>query len=145
LRDKALRFNKGKLELSQCPEELVAAVAAVLMRNSEHFGGKYPRANWTKGAAYSQLIDCLERHLAAFKSGVDLDTGATGDGMPHLWHLATNVAFLIFNSVHHPENDDRNKKYPFDPDIFTSFLKTDVSIPCDGNPEFTINKKGECK
>lgn len=119
-KEKALRYNKGKLELSQCAAETIAAIATVFQKNSERFGGKYPDGNWKKGAPYSELIGCLERHLAQFKTGVDIDEES---GLPHLFLAAANIQMLIFTMMNHPEFDDRDKRFPINFKKFTKYLK----------------------
>ena len=190
--EKAQRINKNKIELSQCPPEIVWAIASVLMKSDKKHGGKYDTGNWKKGSEFTQLLDCMERHFSKMKSGLDYDEE---DGLPHSWHLATNVMFYIFNELYHPENDNRETGYVLDPEVFSDFLKQGVNkeeakslesakvpneyvsgtyltglvgpmgqgaqtnikvtaykegtnysvssgtIPCDGNPEFNINKK----
>lgn len=105
-----LRLNKGKINLSLCPVSATAAIASTLMKNSESYGGKYPNNNWRKGMNWSIVIDCLERHLACFKAGEDVDPE---DGIPHLWKILTNAAFLVEYSKTCPELDDRYKEVTF--------------------------------
>lgn len=101
-----LRFNGGKIDLDQCPTSLIAAVAYNLMKNSNKYGGKYPDANWRKGMSHLSVLNCLQRHLEDYKNGIDIDPT---DGVPTLWKVATNVAFLIEYSFTCPELDDRYK------------------------------------
>jgi len=117
---KADRKNKNKVELHQCPPEVSWAISVILQRADKSHGGKYDKGNWKKGSDYTQLLDCMERHFDKMKSGLDNDEE---DGLPHSWHLAANVMFYIFNEIHHPENDNRDKQYPMDPEVFTQFLK----------------------
>ena len=148
--EKAQRTNKNKIELSQCPPEIVWAIATVLMKSDKNHGGKYDTGNWKKGSNFTQLLDCMERHFSKMKAGLDNDEE---DGLPHSWHLATNVMFYIFNELYHPENDNRETGYLLDPEEFVNALKrvslykegtnysvSSGTIPCDGNPEFNINK-----
>lgn len=118
--EKALRFNSGKIELTQGTTELLAAAAVVFMKNSKKYGGKYPDSNWRKGAPYSELLNCLKRHLAQFESGVDIDKDS---GLPHLFLMVANLQMLLFNTLHHPENDDRDTRFPIDFSEFTKYLK----------------------
>ena len=101
-----LRFNKGKIDLDQCPTSLIAAVAYNLMKNSEKYGGKYPNNNWRRGMPTSVVLNCLQRHLEDYKNGIDVDPT---DGVPTMWKVATNAAFLIEYSFTCPELDDRFK------------------------------------
>lgn len=99
-----LRFNKGKIKLSLCPTSTIAAVASTLQTNSESNNGKYPDNNWRKGMKWSIVIDCLQRHLEDFKNGEDVDEE---DGIPTIWKVLTNAAFLVEYSQTCPELDDR--------------------------------------
>lgn len=78
----------GKTRMDLLPPELMSSVAEILT-----FGaGKYGDRNWEKGMAWSRPYGAVLRHLFAFWSGEDLDKET---GKPHLWHAATNIAFLI--------------------------------------------------
>ena len=71
------------------------------------FGAKkYEAHNWRKGYAWSMSIDALQRHLAAFFDGEDLDPES---GEPHLAHAAFHVLVLLTFMEEHPELDDRWK------------------------------------
>lgn len=107
---KGLRFNKGKINLSYCPTSAIAAIASTLQTNSEESGGKYPRDNWRKGMSWTVVINCLMRHLEDFRNGVDIDPE---DGIPTIWKVATNAAFLVEYTKTCPELDDRFKEAQF--------------------------------
>jgi hypothetical protein len=85
---KALRFNAGKIMMSLVPASLARYVGAVMTYGAK----KYAPHNWRKGFPWSSIVDSLERHLAAWKDGEDDDPES---GLPHLAHIACNVAFLI--------------------------------------------------
>lgn len=55
---------------------------------------KYAAHNWAKGLSWSETIDSLERHLAAFKKGEELDDGPGGTGLPHIDQVAWNAHVL---------------------------------------------------
>lgn len=84
------RFNAGKPELMQNPWEALIASAKVWA-----FGAKkYGRFNWRKGGealSYTAVSDCLQRHLAAFHMGEDLDPES---GLPHTSHILCNAMML---------------------------------------------------
>ena len=140
--EKGLRFNKGKIELSQCPTSLVAAVAFNLMRNSTKYGGKYPDNNWRKGMSWTTVVNCLQRHLEDFKNGVDIDPE---DGIPTMWKVATNAAFLIEYAQTCPELDDRYKGKQVSLHDFPKFedssKKTVKKHTCDSCSKCTNNLK----
>jgi uncharacterized HAD superfamily protein len=103
-----LRFNEGKNKLSLVPTSLIEGVGQVMT-----FGAsKYEPRNWEKGMSWSKVIDSLDRHILAFKSGEDYDKESN---LLHLNHAACNIAFLIEFYKTHPELDDRQQwfKKPF--------------------------------
>lgn len=120
--ENALRFNKNKIELTQCPVSAIAAISTVLMKNSKAYGGKYPDKNWAKGAPSTEYINCALRHLFQYSTGIDLDEE---DGLPHLWKALTNLAMATEISLTRPEKDDRFKESPIDFKEFSKFLKKD--------------------
>ena len=87
--DQTAKADNGKLRLSLVPREIIRAIAAVRM-----FGCKKYREpdNWRR-VEPERYRDALFRHLLAYlddPDGVDEESG-----LPILWHVATNVAFLI--------------------------------------------------
>lgn len=101
-----LRFNANKLKLSLVPSSLKRAIASVLQTSAKEFGGKYPMHNWRLGLPWTDTMDSLERHLEAFKDGEDLDPDS---GLPHVYHIACNAAFLVEYYEKHKALDDRFK------------------------------------
>lgn len=101
-----LRYNAGKVRMSLISPFAAEGLAAILTYGEK----KYAAWNWAKGLKYSQTIDSLERHLAAFKKGEDLDPES---GLPHIDHVAANVMFLShFQKCDHYDDggfDDRFK------------------------------------
>jgi len=110
-----LRFNNGKIDLTQCPETIIYAIAATFMKNSDKHGGKYPNFNWRRGMDHSKPMACLMRHMMSYQAGEDLDPES---GLPHLWHAACNLAMLIEFQYSCPQLDDR-----FKTDVLTKLLK----------------------
>ena len=88
--DQAAKADAGKLQLTLVPASIIRAVAVVRMYGNE----KYPEGgpdNW-KQVEKQRYRDALYRHWLAY-----LDNPEAVDpesGIPHLWHLACNVAFL---------------------------------------------------
>lgn len=101
-----MRINKSKWRPSLVPTSLKKAVATVLWNSADVNGGKYPVNNWKKGLSWTDTMDSLERHMEAFKNGEDLDPES---GLPHVWHIATNSAFLVEYFEKHKQLDDRYK------------------------------------
>ena len=89
--DQTMKADAGKLRLTHVPTELIRAVARIRMYGNE----KYPEGgpdNW-KQVEPERYRDALFRHLLAY-----LDDPKRVDpesGLPHLWHAACNIAFLI--------------------------------------------------
>ena len=83
-----LKHDGGKLRLDLVPAELIEAVGAVLT----HGAKKYGENSWQK-VAPKRYRAALMRHICKWLKnpfGKDSDSG-----LPHLWHVACNVAFLI--------------------------------------------------
>lgn len=99
----ALRDNKAKLPVSWVPLCVIEAIAAVLWRNSQSGGGKYPDHNWQKGATFSTPLDSLLRHAMKRAQGEKIDPD---DKLPHSWKILCNAAFLVFYEKFYPEMDD---------------------------------------
>lgn len=84
------KADKGKPRLSLVPTRAVEGIARI----REYGCNKYPvggEDNW-KDVEPQRYIDALLRHAFAFKDdplGVDKESG-----LPHLWHLMCNGAFL---------------------------------------------------
>ena len=90
LNDQTIKADNGKPKLSLVPPEIIRDIAIV----REYGNNKYPEGgkdNW-KQVEPIRYKDALFRHLLAYledPKGVDEESG-----LPHLWHLACNVAFL---------------------------------------------------
>lgn len=97
-----LRYNTGKAEIHQVPTSLTFAVAKTLAYGQQ----KYAKANWRKGMSWMVVYDCVQRHMMKWLDGELVDEES---GLPHLYHVATNVAFLIEYAETCPELDDRQK------------------------------------
>ena len=85
---KEAKFDSGKPKLSLVPCEIIRAIAKV-----REFGVKKYKDpdNWKQVEA-ERYRDAMYRHLLLYiedPSGIDEESG-----LPHLWHLACNVAFL---------------------------------------------------
>ena len=84
------KADKGKLKLTLVPTEIIRDIAII----REYGNNKYPdggKDNW-KSVEPERYRDAAYRHLLAYidnPAGVDEESG-----LPHLWHLACNIAFL---------------------------------------------------
>lgn len=88
--DQTAKADAGKLKLTLVPRNIIRAIAVV----RDYGNAKYPEGgpdNW-KQVEPERYRDAMFRHLLAY-----LDDPAAVDpesGIPHLWHLACNCAFL---------------------------------------------------
>ena len=99
-----LRYNEGKNRLDLVPTSLVEEVGKVLTFGANKYGDN----NWRSSMKWSKCIASLERHLVAFKNGIDFDEES---GLLHLSHLGCNVAFLLEYYKIFPQGDDRPHRY----------------------------------
>lgn len=88
INDQSVKADAGKLRLTLVPRSLIYAVAAI-----REYGAKkyHDDDNW-KYVAPQRYRDAAFRHFMAYldnPSGRDAESG-----LPHLWHLACNIAFL---------------------------------------------------
>lgn len=88
VRNQDAKADAGKPRPTLVPTSLIWAVAAI-----RGYGAKKYKAddNW-KQVEPQRYRDALYRHLLAYLEGEANDPES---GLPHLWHIATNVAFLI--------------------------------------------------
>lgn len=88
--DQTVKADQGKARLSLVPRKILFDIARV----REYGNNKYPDGgpdNWKRVEKW-RYQDAMFRHMCAYlddPDGVDEESG-----LPHLWHLAYNVAFL---------------------------------------------------
>jgi len=88
--DQKAKADAGKPRVSLVPSEIIYNIARI----REYGNSKYPEGgkdNW-KRVDVERYMDAAYRHLLSYiddPHGVDAESG-----LPHLWHLACNVAFL---------------------------------------------------
>ena len=85
---KEAKFDAGKYRPTLVPPSLVLAVAAVREYGVEKY--KDPD-NW-RMVEPERYLDAMYRHLLSYLSGEEYDEER---GLPHLWHMACNLAFII--------------------------------------------------
>ncbi len=95
-----VKHDQEKIRLDLIPPSLQKAVATILTYGAI----KYDDRNWEKGTKWSRIFGSLMRHLLAFYSGEDDDPES---GLPHLWHAACNITFLIEFQEARIGEDDR--------------------------------------
>lgn len=95
--NQSVKADAGKLRLTLVPRKIIRAIAVIRMYGN----AKYPDGgpdNW-KNVEIERYRDAAYRHWLAYlddPKGVDAESH-----LPHLWHLACNIAFLC-------ELEDRN-------------------------------------
>ena len=88
--DQTIKADAGKLQLTLVPRQIIRDIAEVRMYGNQ----KYPEGgpdNW-KQVEPQRYRNAMFRHMMEYlddPDGVDAESG-----LPHLWHLACNVAFL---------------------------------------------------
>ena len=83
-----IKADAGKPRVSLVPMEIVRNIAAVREYGVAKYG---ERESWREVSA-ERYVDALGRHALSFledPQGLDAESG-----LPHLWHLACNAAFL---------------------------------------------------
>ncbi|MBQ2427051.1 MAG: hypothetical protein II264_00990 [Ruminococcus sp.] len=100
--DQTIKSDAGKPRLSLVPTEIINCISRV-----REFGvKKYPDPDSWRRVSVDRYHDALFRHVIAYienPSSVDIESG-----LPHLWHIACNVAFLceLERKYEIPEYDD---------------------------------------
>lgn len=88
MRDQTAKADAGKPQLRLVPTEITRCIARV----REHGNSKYGNPENWRTVEKERYIDAMYRHLLSYvedNKSVDEESG-----LPHLWHLACNVAFL---------------------------------------------------
>lgn len=87
--DQQAKADAGKPHPSYCPVALIKGVVAV----REHGTAKYgDPENWRRVEPERFWEATLRHVLKAWNNPYSIDEES---GLPNLWHIATNVAFLI--------------------------------------------------
>lgn len=89
---KALRYNNEKPKWSLVHFGSFIPMVKVLM-----FGAKkYSPDNWKKPMDKKELLDSMQRHMAALMDGEELDPES---GESHIGHLMCNTMFFSYHFV----------------------------------------------
>lgn len=86
--DQQAKSDAGKPRPTLVPVSLIEAVTAIRMYGNEKY---HDPENWRQ-VEPQRYRDALYRHWLAYLKGEKCDQES---GLPHLWHLACNAAFLI--------------------------------------------------
>jgi hypothetical protein len=85
--------------------DLVPMAAVGEISEVYQFGSKkYEDHNWRKGYNWGLSYSALQRHLALWQEGEDLDEES---GLSHLAHAGWHILTLLTFAREHPELDDR--------------------------------------
>ena len=88
MNDQTAKADAGKLRLTLVPRQILWAIAAIRKYGVDKY---HDPENWRR-VEVERYRDAAFRHFVAYLDnplGMDEESG-----LPHLWHLACNVAFL---------------------------------------------------
>ena len=83
-----VKADAGKVRPTLVPPSMVMAVATVREYGCQKY---HDPENWRK-VEPQRYKDALYRHWISYLNGEERDQES---GLPHLWHIACNAAFLI--------------------------------------------------
>jgi hypothetical protein len=95
-----IRFNTNKLRWSLVHYKSLEPMVKVLMFGAE----KYDDHNWKKGLKKDEILESLQRHLAALMDGETCDIESK---LPHIGHILCNAMFYSYFTE--LPNNDKNK------------------------------------
>ena len=98
--NQTVKHDKGKLQLTLVPREIIRDIARVRMYGVEKYTDP---DNWRK-VEVERYRDALMRHTLDYLD--DPDGVDTESGLSHLAHIACNVAFLCELKKEKELNDD---------------------------------------
>jgi hypothetical protein len=104
--DQTVKADAGKIRPTLVPVSVIKAIAAV----REYGCAKYhDPENWRK-VEPQRYIDAAYRHWLDYLEGKTVDAES---GLPTLWHVACNIAFLIEMDTEKKRNalSEKLKKY----------------------------------
>ena len=102
-----IKFDAGKPRMDLIRPEFTLALGEALAYGAEKYGeevGSIPNYLTGNGFNYSKIIGSLERHIAKWKMGEDIDEES---GLNHLCMATANLMFLYTYSVSDKGVDDR--------------------------------------
>lgn len=106
---KPIKYNAGKSRMDLIRPEFTLALGEVLRYGADKYNESIDEnPNYLKGDGfrYSTIIASLERHIAQWKSGDDIDEES---GMSHLAHASANLMMLHTYSISDYGVDNRLK------------------------------------
>lgn len=87
--DKA-KADQGKPRLSLVP---INGIYTAIARVREYGVQKYKDPDNWKKVELQRYIDAMLRHVAAMNG--DINKRDSESGLPHLWHAAANISFIL--------------------------------------------------
>lgn len=90
MNNQEIKADEGKLPISMVPPEVIEAIATIRQYGYNKYG---EQANHWDDVETIRYKDALLRHIIAWwkdENSIDVESG-----LPHLWHAACNIAFLI--------------------------------------------------
>lgn len=103
-KSESVKHDQDKIDPTMLTWEMIEAVSKVRM----HGAKKYGRDNFkTTGFKYTRSLAAVLRHVYSILSGEWLDPES---GLPHAAHAICGLEHLIYDSIHHPENNDIKQK-----------------------------------
>lgn len=90
MEEKSLRFNNGKPRWSLVHYESMIPMIRVL----EFGADKYAPENWKKGLDLKEILESMQRHLAALMDGEEFDKES---GVSHMGHIQCNAMFYNYH------------------------------------------------
>lgn len=122
------KSDKGKIRLSLVPTNIIKAIAHV----REYGNKKYHSPDNWKKVDTRRYVDALLRHT--IRVAEDIDSIDPESGLPHLWHCACNLAFII------------QQMYPYiDMDKLADYRPKVYELPRLTKEEFDKLKEGDCQ
>ena len=82
--------TNGKLKISLVPMEILKAIAVV----REYGNKKYKSSENWKTVDAQEYREAMLRHIIEYNENPY--SCASDSGIPHLWHIACNVAFICY-------------------------------------------------
>ncbi len=83
-----MKYDEGKPKLTLCPTEIITAVAMVREYGAKKYGDS---DSWKDVEPQRHMDTASGRFVVYIKDPLGVDEES---GLPHLWHLVCNTAFL---------------------------------------------------
>lgn len=99
--EKAIRHNEGKLNWSLVHYKSLEPMIRVLMYGAKH----YSPGNWKKGLNRKEILESLQRHLAALMDGEQIDSESNEH---HIGHIFANAMFYTY-FLDNPDKETKEK------------------------------------